>query len=156
MILGLRTNSATWLYRFCIKSSVMNTWYLVSLATHLKWPGFLENFLASCRLQQFRVKSVMNTRELIWLNLWQATLKYSQNWNLVCSSHVSVDSKIERSFITELKEKSYCYSVSMARWHWYRDYIFFKTVTFEVLAKKTVHLHWQNTNVNRRLLIDFF
>ena len=47
----------------------MDTWYLVSQVTHLNWPGLKsENFLASCGLQQFEVKSIMNTRELNWLS----------------------------------------------------------------------------------------
>ena len=36
----------------------------------------------------------------------------------------------------------------------------FETATLEVLMKEAVHLdqlrHWQKTDVNRRLLIDFF
>ena len=31
MAIGLQTISSTWLWRFCIKSSAMDTWYLVSL-----------------------------------------------------------------------------------------------------------------------------
>ena len=79
MILGLRTSFSTWRYRFCIKSSVMDTWYLVSLVTYLNWPGFLENFLASRNLQQLQGKSSMNTHELNWLSLWQTTTEYLQN-----------------------------------------------------------------------------
>ena len=41
----VQNNSATWLMRLCFKSSEMDTWYLVSLVTHLIWPGFLEIFL---------------------------------------------------------------------------------------------------------------
>ena len=56
----------------------MDTWYLVSLVAHLNWPGFVENFLASYSLQQFQVKSSMNTRKLKWLSLWQANAEYLQ------------------------------------------------------------------------------
>ena len=81
MILGLRTNSATWLYRFCIKNSVIDAWYLVSLVAHLNWPGLLENFLASCSIWQFQVKLSMNTLELNW------TIK---------TSHRRIASKLKR------------------------------------------------------------
>ena len=57
----------------------MDTWYLVSLVTHLIWPGFFENVLASSALQQIHVKSSMNTRELNWISLWQVTAEYLQN-----------------------------------------------------------------------------
>ena len=55
-ILSLRTNSKTWLLRFRIENSAMDRWYLVSLKIHLKWPSFLEKFLASTSLQHFQVK----------------------------------------------------------------------------------------------------
>ena len=51
----------------------MDTWYLVSKVADLNWPGFLENFLASCTLQQFQVGPSMNTGVLKWLILWQTT-----------------------------------------------------------------------------------
>ena len=56
----------------------------------------------------------MNTRELNWLSLWQVTAKYLQNQNFlfVCSSHVSIESTIERSLIIEVEEKLYGSSIS--------------------------------------------
>ena len=100
-------------------------WYLLSQVTHLNWPGFFENFLASSSLQQVQMKSSMNTHELNRLSLWQATTEYLQNENLVCSSHISIESTIEQSLIIELEEKPYCSSISMVWWHGYRDYIGF-------------------------------
>ena len=70
IVLGLRNNSATWFMRFRYKSFAMDTWYLVSLVTHLNWPGFLENFSAPSSLQQSQVKSSANKRELKWPSLW--------------------------------------------------------------------------------------
>ena len=49
--------------------SAIDMSYLVSVVTHLYWPGFLETFLSFCSLQQFQVKLNMNTRELKWLSL---------------------------------------------------------------------------------------
>ena len=51
MVVGLWTNSTTWHLKFSIKSSAMNTGYLVSLVIHLYWTGFLEKFLGSSSLQ---------------------------------------------------------------------------------------------------------
>ena len=38
--------------------------------------------------------------------------------------------------------------------------MFFKTVTLDVVTKNIVHvnqqMHWQKTDVNKRLLIEFF
>ena len=51
MVVGLWTNSTTWHLKFSIKSSAMNTGYLVSLVIHLYWSGFLEKFLGSSSLQ---------------------------------------------------------------------------------------------------------
>ena len=45
---------------------------MVSRVAFLNRPEF-ENFLASTSLQQFQVRSRINTRELKWLGLWQAT-----------------------------------------------------------------------------------
>ena len=100
----------------------METWHLVSLVAHLNWPEFLENFWASCSLQQFQVKSSMNTRQLKWLSLWQATAKYLQKLNFVCSPHVSIELTIEQILIIEVEEKPYCSSISMVWWHRYIDY----------------------------------
>ena len=91
MILGLRTNSATWLYRFCIKNSVIYTWYLVSLVAHLNWPGFLKNFLASCSLRQFQVKLSMNTLELNWI---------------IKTSHRRIPSKLKRHLLISCFNRS--------------------------------------------------
>ena len=76
IVLGLRNNSATWFMRFRYKSFAMDTWYLVSLVTHLNWPGFLENFSAPSSLQQSQMKSSANKRELKWPRLWQTTAEY--------------------------------------------------------------------------------
>ena len=46
---------------------------MVSRVAFLNRPEFVENFLASTSLQQFQVRSRINTRELKWLGLWQAT-----------------------------------------------------------------------------------
>ena len=54
----------------------MDKLYLLFQVTHLNWPGFHENFFASCNLQQFQVKSSMNTRKLNLLSLWQAIAEY--------------------------------------------------------------------------------
>ena len=141
MLLGLRTNSATWLERFRIKSSAMDTWYLVPLITHLNWPEFLENFLVSWSLQQFQVKPSMNTWELKWLSLWQATAEYLQKWNLVCSPHVLIEPKIEQSLIIEVEEKPYCSSVSIVWWHRHRGYKrFSKQSTWRYWPKKLLIL----------------
>ena len=69
MILGLWNNYANWLMRFLFKSSAMETWHLISLIIHLNLPGFLENFSASCSLQQLQMKSSRNGFELKWLIL---------------------------------------------------------------------------------------
>ena len=65
--------------------------------------------------------------------------------------------------ITEVQEKPYCTSISMVGWRGYKDFRDFfglETANLEVLTKEIVHLdylrHWQNTDVNRRLLVDFF
>ena len=100
----------------------MDTWYVVSLVTHWNWPGFIENFLSSCSLQQFQTKSSMNIRELKWLSLWQATAEYLQKWNLVCSPHVCIEPTMEWSLIIKVEGKPYCSSTSMVWWHGYRDY----------------------------------
>ena len=70
----------------------MDMWYLVSLVTHLNWPGFLD------------------------------IAEYLQNQNLVCSSQVSIESMVEWSLIIEVDERPYCSSVSMVWWHGYRHY----------------------------------
>ena len=57
-----------------VKSSTMDTWYLVSQVTYLNWHQFLEMSLASSSLQQFQVKSSVNTRELNWLSMWRPPL----------------------------------------------------------------------------------
>ena len=113
MVLGLRNNSATWLMRFRIKSSVMDAWYLVSL---VNWLGFLEDFLVSSSLPQFQAKSSRDGRELKWLTLWQATAEYLEK------PHVSIEPTMESSLIIELEEKLRCTSVSLAWWHGYGDY----------------------------------
>ena len=77
----------------------MDTWYLVSLVTYLNWPGFLENFLASSSLQQFQLKSSGKPCELKWISLWQATSKYLEKQNHVCSPHVSIKPSVEQSLI---------------------------------------------------------
>ena len=77
----------------------MDTWYLVSLVTYLNWPGFLENFLASSSLQQFQLKSSGKTCELKWIRLWQATSKYLEKPNHVCSPHVSIKPAMEQRWI---------------------------------------------------------
>ena len=77
--------------------------YLNSLITHLDWPGFLENFLASDNLQQFQVKPSMNNRDLKWQGLWQATAEYLQKQNLSCSLYVSMEPTTEQNLITERK-----------------------------------------------------
>ena len=110
MVLGLRINSATWLMRFLFKSSAMDTGYLFSLVTHLNWPRFLENLLASSSLQQFQVKSSRNAQELKWHS---DTAKYLGKQNLTCSPHVPIETKLEWSFIIELENKAYCTSVFM-------------------------------------------
>ena len=107
MVLGLRINSATWLMRFLFKSSAMDTGYLFSLVTHLNWPRFLENLLASSSLQQFQVKSSRNAQELKWHS---DTAKYLGKQNLTCSPHVPIETKLEWSFIIELENKAYCTS----------------------------------------------
>ena len=45
MIVSLRASSATRLLGFGIVSSVMETWYLISLVTHINWSRFHENVL---------------------------------------------------------------------------------------------------------------
>ena len=89
-VLVLRNNSTIWLMKFRFNRFVMDTWYLVSLVTHLNWPGFFENFLAFSSLQQIQVESSRNSRELKWLILWQATVEYLEKENLVCPPHVSI------------------------------------------------------------------
>ena len=64
--------------RFRFKSFAIDTWYLASLVTHLNGPGFFEIFLASSSLQQFQVKSSVNSREFKWLSLLQATAEYPE------------------------------------------------------------------------------
>ena len=139
----------------------MDTWYLFALATHLFWPSVLANFLTSCSLQQFQMKSSVNTCESKWLSLWQATVEYFQKYNLVCSPHVSIEPTIKQSLIIEVEEKSYCSSDSMIWWHGYRDYRgFSKQWSWRYWPKKLFILkNWGTgikTGVNRRLLINFF
>ena len=74
MVAVLWTNSATWLQRSQTESSAIDTCFS---RTHLNWPRFVELF-RSYHLQQFQSKSSMNTRELKWLSLWQATAEYIQ------------------------------------------------------------------------------
>ena len=146
MIVGLLNNSATWLMRIHFKSSAMNASCLVSLVTHLNWSGFLEKFLVSSDLQQFDVKSNVNTREL----KWQATAEYIQK-NCV---HLMSQQSQRRSEVWLLY-----YLLCL----WYDDMDIVKleeTTSLEVMTKKVLHFdqlrHWQNTGVNWRLLTDFF
>ena len=62
--------------------------------------------------------------------------------------------------IIETKEKT----VSPSLWSNEMDIetinVFFRTVTVDVATKKVVHvnqqMHWQKSDVNRRMLIEFF
>ena len=146
--------------RFRIKSSAMDTWRLVSLVTHLNWPGFLQNFLAFSSLQQFQVKSSRNGRKIKWLNLWLNLYKFYINLYtlkiVVCSLHVSIEPMMERSFITELEEKLCCTSISLVWWHGYRDYRdFWIQPPWRYWPMKLFSLINWGTG-NRRLLIDFY
>ena len=149
MSLGLRNNSATWLMRFRFKSSVMDTWYLVSLVTYLNWPGVFENFLASSSLQQFQLKSSGKTCELKWISLWQATSKYLEKQNHVCSPHVSIKTAMEQSLIMTWSVDMNIETIEISG-----------SAILEILTKEVVRFdqlrHWQNTDVNERLLTDYF
>ena len=95
------------------------------------------------------------------LSLWQATVEDLYKWNLVCSPHVSIEPTIEQSLIIGVEEKPYCSSVSIVWRHEYRNCRgFSKQSPWRYWPKKVVYFdqlkHWQNTDVNRRLLIDFF
>ena len=159
MILGLCTNSATWLYSFFIKSSVMDTWYLVSQVTHLNWPGLKsENFLASCGLQQFEVKSIMNTRELkVMTGHRRIPSKLRPRLFIPCFSRVKDRAKFVRW--GGRKTLLFFSLYGLMTWLW-SLYKFFKNSKLWGADQKTVHSnqlrHWKNTNVNERLLIDFF
>ena len=104
----------------------------------------------------------MNTRELNWLSLWQASGEYLQNQNFVfvCSSHALVEPMIERSLIIQVEEKPYCSSVSWSDDMDIKAIEVFQNSNLGGTDQKTLHFnrlrHWQNTNVIRRLLIDFF
>ena len=105
MVLCRWNDSSIWLKGFCFKSSKMNKWHLISLATHLNWHGFLENFLASSGVQLLQVKSSMHPSELKWLSLWQATSKDLEKYNLVCSPHVLIKSTMQQIWLLRWKKK---------------------------------------------------
>ena len=95
----------------------MNTWYMVALKIYLFWPGFLENFLASCCLQQFQMKS-----------------------SKFVTDHRRIEPTIEQSLIIKMEEKPCCSSVSMVWWHGYRDYrVSSKQSPWRYWPKKVVH-----------------
>ena len=125
-----------------------DTTYLVLLVTHLKWPGFLGTFLASCSLQQIQVKRSINTCELMWLSLWQTTPEYLQKQNVICSSCVLIEPTIEQGLIIEVEEKPYCPLAFVVWWHGYKDYGgFSKHSPWKYWPKKLFTLtswgHWQ-------------
>ena len=139
MDLGLQINSATWLLKFCIKSSAMDTWYLVSLATHLNWPELLENFPGSCSPQQFQVKS---------------QIKYEYPWIKVAKflkGHRWIPFKIKPRLFTSYFNRAndrakFDYwggretllsSIFMVWWHGYKNYrIFSKQSPWKYWPKK--------------------
>ena len=47
--------------------------------------------------------------------------------NLVCSPHLSIEPKIERSLIIKMEKEPYCFSVFVVWWNGYRDYRGFST-----------------------------
>ena len=115
----------------------METWYLVSLVIHLNRPWFSENFLASCSLQQFQVKTSMNACELKCIRLWQATTKYLKKYKLVCSDHVSVRGNNRAKFDYWCGRKTLLFL----------DYRGFQNGHLGITAKKAIHFdqlrHWQ-------------
>ena len=153
MILGLCTNSATWLYRFSIKNSVMDTWYLVSQVTHLNWPGLKsENFLASCGLQQFEVKSIMSTRELkVMTGHRRIPSKLRPRLFIPCFSRVKDRAKFVRwgggktLLFFSLYGLMTCYGAGIS---------FSKTANFEVLTKKLFILTSWGTGKTQMLMED--
>ena len=121
----------------------MDMWYLISLVTHLNWPGFIENFLASCRLQQFQV-----------------------------TRHRRIPSKIKARMFTSCFNKANDRAKS-DYWGGRKTLLLFLVYglmtcieTIEVFPnnhlgstdQKNVYFdqlrHWQKTDVNRGLLID--
>ena len=93
------------------------------------------------------------------MSLLLPTTEYLQNYNLVCSTHVSIEPTTEQSLIIEVEVLIVLPSL------WSDDMDkrlqrFFRTVTLDVLIKKVVYFdqmrHWQKTDINKRLLIDFF
>ena len=74
MVASLRNSNNLWEHRVTESVFRADTWYLLCLVTHLNWPAFFEKFVASSILQQFQVKSSVNTCELKWLNLWCSPL----------------------------------------------------------------------------------
>ena len=102
--------------------------------------GYL-NFLASCSLWQFQVK-------------FKVTKFMTGNRRIpskiVCPSHVW----IERSFIIEAEEKTYCSSFSVVWWYGYRGYRdFSKQPTWRYWSKKSLILTSWGTG-KKVMLID--
>ena len=159
MVLGLWNNSTIWILRLRIKSSVMDTWHLVSRVTYLNSTGFLENFLASSSLQQFQVQSNRNGREVKWLNLWQATAECLEKPCVFTSCLNRANDWAKFDSWAGTKTLLYFRLFSLMTWIW-RLSRFLETATLKVLSKEVVQSdqlrHWQNTDYNRRLLIDFF
>ena len=90
--------------KFRFKKAAMDTQYLVSLVTHLRWIRFLKNLLASSSLEQFQVKLSVNTSKLKWPGLRQTTTEYLDTLkNFVCSSYISIEPTMEQNSITEIK-----------------------------------------------------
>ena len=134
----------------------MGTGYLVPLVTHLNWHGVLENFLASCSLQQFQVKPGINTCELKRLSSWQTTTKYLQKLKCrlftLCFNRANDRAKFDyRGRRKKLLSFRLC---GLMTW-WFP-----KTVTLEVLTKEVVHFDQltalAKNDVNRGLLLCFF
>ena len=81
-------------------------------SNHLRWPGFLEDLVASSSLKQFQVKSSVSTLELKRL-LYERPPPNLEKQNFVFSPYVSIEPTMQRSFIIKVEEKPYCTFASM-------------------------------------------
>ena len=100
---------------------VFSTWFLVFriIRQHALWYFFLEfhdRYVISGFSSNSSWSSQIKRKQYLclkWLSLLQATAKYFEKWNLVCSTSVSIEPTMKQSVIIEAEEKPYCTSVSV-------------------------------------------
>ena len=139
----------------------MNTWYLVVLETHLFWPGFLEKLPVATTISneikyEYPWIKVTNNRDRPLPN--RAKFDYWCERKIFFFFYVLDNTDSQRY---QDEEKFYCSSVSVVWWHKCKDCGgFSKQSPGRYWPKKVAHFDklriWQKTDVNRRLLINFF